>query len=85
MRRLPLSHHRLHAQATETHRLAETASSDASFAQQTVRTLHLKADEHGLRLERADEQISELREATRACASAPSFACTPATAVAVAC
>ena len=60
----------LHAQATETHRLAETASSDANFAQQTVRTVNLKTDDQGLRLERADEQISALREATRGCASA---------------
>ena len=71
----------LHAQATETHRLAETASSDANFAQQTARTLNLKTDDQGLRLERADEQISALREATRACASAADHQAT-ATAVA---
>ena len=69
----------LHAQATETHRLAETASSDASFAQQTVRTVSLKTDDHGLRLERADEQLGAVREAIRGCASAADQKATAAT------
>jgi len=60
----------LQAQANDTHRLAEAASSDAAFAEQTVRTVNLRADEQGQRLQRADEQLGAVREAIQGCASA---------------